>query len=64
MLSRFLTCTCQFDSHEDPHLLHYAGVWIRKLRDAHPSRLYVVSTVFYLRTLISTSRILDWHLHV
>jgi len=35
----------QFDSHEDPHMLQHASVWLRKLRESYPSRHYTATAL-------------------
>ena len=35
----------QFDTHEDPHLLQQASLWLKKLRESYPTRHYTVGAL-------------------
>ena len=41
----------QFESHEDPHMLQQASVWLKKLRGSFPTRNYTVRNSCYTKSV-------------
>ena len=37
----------QFESHEDPHMLQQASIWLKKLRSSFPARNFTVSDSYF-----------------